>query len=145
MLTQEAQPHRKTLDLARALHSLRVCLYDEVSNPCAFRGHDLFTAPALLVLASPPFRILISTGSAPHRPSEISFDDVHTFDADTFLRMDRIPKSLAVIGGGVIGCEYASIFMALGVKVTLVDSRDRLLPFLDAEISDRLRDRLKEL
>ena len=89
--------------------------------------------------------ILISTGSKPNRPGEISFDDVHTFDSDTFLQMDRIPKSLAVIGGGVIGCEYASIFMALGVKVTLVDGRDRLLPFLDSEISDRLRDRLAEL
>ena len=89
--------------------------------------------------------ILISTGSKPNRPTEISFDDVHTFDSDTFLQMDRIPKSLAVIGGGVIGCEYASIFMALGVKVTLVDGRDRLLPFLDSEISDRLRDRLAEL
>ena len=89
--------------------------------------------------------ILISTGSKPNRPAEISFDDVHTFDSDTFLQMDRIPKSLAVIGGGVIGCEYASIFMALGVKVTLVDGRDRLLPFLDSEVSDRLRDRLKEL
>src|SRR6202040_1051772 len=60
-------------------------------------------------------------------------------------QMERIPKSLAVIGGGVIGCEYASIFMALGVKVTLVDGRDKLLPFLDTEISERLRDRLKEL
>jgi NAD(P) transhydrogenase len=89
--------------------------------------------------------ILISTGSKPHRPPEISFDDVHTFDSDTFLQMDRIPKSLAVIGGGVIGCEYASIFMALGVKVTLVDGRDRLLPFLDSEISAALRDRLQEL
>jgi NAD(P) transhydrogenase len=89
--------------------------------------------------------ILIATGSKPHRPEEISFDDVHTFDSDTFLQMDRIPKSLAVIGGGVIGCEYASIFMALGVKVTLVDGRDKLLPFLDTEISERLRDRLKEL
>ncbi len=89
--------------------------------------------------------ILIATGSKPHRPTEISFDDVHTFDSDTFLQMDRIPKSLAVIGGGVIGCEYASIFMALGVKVTLVDGRDKLLPFLDTEISERLRDRLKEL
>lgn len=86
--------------------------------------------------------ILISTGSKPHRPPEISFDDVHTFDSDTFLRMDRIPKSLVVIGGGVIGCEYASIFQALGVSVTLVDGRDRLLPFLDGEISERLRDRL---
>ena len=89
--------------------------------------------------------ILISTGSKPNRPPEISFDDVHTFDSDTFLQMDSIPKSLSVIGGGVIGCEYASIFMALGVKVTLVDGRDRLLPFLDSEISERLRDRLAEL
>ena len=86
--------------------------------------------------------ILIATGSKPHRPPEIAFDDIHTFDSDTFLQMDRIPKSLAVIGGGVIGCEYASIFMALGVDVTLVDGRDRLLPFLDGEVSDRLRDRL---
>ena len=86
--------------------------------------------------------VLICTGSKPHRPPEIAFDDVHTFDSDTFLQMDRIPKSLAVIGGGVIGCEYASIFKALGVDVTLVDGRDRLLPFLDNEISDRLRDRL---
>src|SRR5499427_6817712 len=89
--------------------------------------------------------ILIATGSKPHRPPEIAFDDVHTFDSDTFLRMERIPKSLAVIGGGVIGCEYASIFMALGTHVTLVDGRDKLLPFLDTEISERLRHRLKEL
>jgi NAD(P) transhydrogenase len=89
--------------------------------------------------------ILIATGSKPHRPPEIAFDDVHTFDSDTFLRMDRIPKSLAVIGGGVIGCEYASIFQALGVEVTLVDGRDRLLPFLDAEIASRLCDRLAHL
>jgi NAD(P) transhydrogenase len=89
--------------------------------------------------------ILIATGSKPHRPGEIAFDDVHTFDSDTFLQMDRIPKSLAVIGGGVIGCEYASIFRALGVDVTLVDGRDRLLPFLDLEIANRLRDRFVEM
>jgi len=89
--------------------------------------------------------ILIATGSKPHRPPEIAFDDLHTFDSDTFLHMDRIPKSLAVIGGGVIGCEYASIFVALGVDVTLVDGRDQLLPFLDAEISKRLRDRFLAL
>ena len=89
--------------------------------------------------------ILIASGSKPHRPPEIAFDDIHTFDSDTFLQMARIPKSLAVIGGGVIGCEYASIFMALGVSVTLVDGRDCLLPFLDAEISERLRERLAAL
>jgi len=89
--------------------------------------------------------ILIATGSKPHQPAEIAFDDVHVFDSDTFLKMQRIPRSLAVIGGGVIGCEYASIFMALGVRVTLVDGRDRLLPFLDTEISERLRERLAAL
>jgi NAD(P) transhydrogenase len=89
--------------------------------------------------------ILISTGSKPHRPAEVAFDDVHTFDSDTFLQMDRIPKSLAVVGGGVIGCEYASIFKALGADVTLVDGRDRLLPFLDGEISNRLSDRFAAL
>jgi NAD(P) transhydrogenase len=89
--------------------------------------------------------ILISTGSKPHRPAEIAFDDVRVFDSDTFLQMDHIPRSLAVIGGGVIGCEYASIFAALDVKVTLVDGRDRLLPFLDGEISERLRVRLSAI
>jgi NAD(P) transhydrogenase len=88
---------------------------------------------------------LIATGSKPHRASEIPFDDEFIFDSDSILQMNRIPESVAVIGGGVIGCEYASIFAALGVKVALVDGRDRLLPFLDAEISERLRGRLNEL
>jgi NAD(P) transhydrogenase len=89
--------------------------------------------------------ILIATGSKPHRPPEISFDETHVFDSDTFLHMDKIPESLAVVGGGVIGCEYASMFTALGVKVALVDGRERVLPFLDAEISERLRERLAHL
>lgn len=59
--------------------------------------------------------------------------------------MDRIPRSLAVVGGGVIGCEYASIFTALGVRVTLIDGRDRVLTFLDRELSELLRERLEEL
>ncbi|HXX20919.1 MAG TPA: Si-specific NAD(P)(+) transhydrogenase, partial [Candidatus Acidoferrum sp.] len=89
--------------------------------------------------------ILIATGSYPHRPPEIPFDDKAIFDSDSILRMDRIPRSLAVVGGGVIGCEYASIFTALGVEVSLVDGRDRVLPFLDAEISESLRERLAGL
>jgi len=86
--------------------------------------------------------VLIATGSYPHRPSEIPFDDAAIFDSDSILRMDRIPRSMSVVGGGVIGCEYASIFTALGVDVVLLDGRDRVLPFLDAELSERLRDRL---
>ena len=89
--------------------------------------------------------ILIATGSRPHRPPEIPFDDTVIFDSDSILRMNRIPKSMIVVGGGVIGCEYASIFTAMGVEVTLVDGRERLLPFLDAEISDLLRARLASL
>ncbi|MBI3015095.1 MAG: Si-specific NAD(P)(+) transhydrogenase [Candidatus Tectomicrobia bacterium] len=89
--------------------------------------------------------ILIATGSVPHRPPSVPFDDQRVYDSDSILRMDRIPGSLAVIGGGVIGCEYASIFTALGVKVTLIDGRDRLLPFLDGEISERLRMQLSLL
>ena len=89
--------------------------------------------------------ILIATGSTPHRPPEIPFDDKYIFDSDSILKMERIPKSMVVIGGGVIGCEYASIFTAMGVTVTLVDGRDRLLPFLDVEISEQLRERLTGL
>jgi NAD(P) transhydrogenase len=89
--------------------------------------------------------ILIATGSKPHRPPEIPFDDKSVFDSDSILTMDRIPKSMIVVGGGVIGCEYASIFTAMGVEVTLVDGRERLLPFLDAEISERLRAHLVSL
>jgi NAD(P) transhydrogenase len=116
------------------------------------RGRAAFDDPHTVSVSGPDGTrqlrgdvVLISTGSKPHRPSEIAFDDVRVFDSDTFLQMDHIPQSLAVIGGGVIGCEYASIFVALGVKVTLVDGRDRLLPFLDTEISERLRVRLDAL
>jgi NAD(P) transhydrogenase len=89
--------------------------------------------------------ILIAVGSKPHRPPEIPFDDKTIFDSDSIFAMERIPKSMIVVGGGVIGCEYASIFTALGTEVTLVDGRERLLPFLDAEISDLLRERLTGL
>src|SRR6202789_4149061 len=89
--------------------------------------------------------VLIATGSVPHRAPEIPFDDEVIFDSDSILKMGSIPRSLAVVGGGVIGCEYASIFTALGVQVALVDGRDRLLPFLDAEISEALRSPLTSL
>ena len=83
--------------------------------------------------------ILVATGSTPHRPSEIPFDDPDVDDSDSILRMDRLPESLAIIGAGVIGCEYASMFAALGVKVTLIEPRNELLSFLDADMSEALR------
>jgi NAD(P) transhydrogenase len=57
------------------------------------------------------------------------------YDSDSILMLDRVPRSLAILGGGVAGCEYASIFAALGVTVSIIDSKDRLLPWLDTELS----------
>jgi NAD(P) transhydrogenase len=83
--------------------------------------------------------ILIATGSYPNWPEGVPRDPARLYDSDTILEMDRIPRSLAVVGAGVIGCEYATMLRALGIDVTLVCGQDRLLPFLDAEIGERLR------
>jgi NAD(P) transhydrogenase len=89
--------------------------------------------------------ILIATGSSPWHPADIPFDGRLIFDSDSILHMQSIPKNMAVIGGGVIGTEYASIFTALGVQVTLVDPKDGILPFVDHEIILRLQDQLQKL
>lgn len=78
--------------------------------------------------------ILIATGSSPYRPTTVPFDDDCVCDSDTILRIGKIPATLAVVGAGVIGCEYASIFAALGVEVHLIDARSTLLPHMDREI-----------
>ncbi len=83
--------------------------------------------------------VLIATGSRPFRPAAVPFDDPDVHDSDTILGIARMPASLVVIGGGPVGCEYASIFTALGVQVTLVDRAERLMPFLDGEASEQLR------
>jgi NAD(P) transhydrogenase len=82
--------------------------------------------------------VLIATGSRPFRPASVPFDDPDVHDSETVLDIDRPFSSMVVVGGGAVGCEYASIFTALGVEVTLVDSGERILPFLDAEISELL-------
>jgi NAD(P) transhydrogenase len=82
--------------------------------------------------------IVIATGTTATKDPDIPFDERRIFSSEDIVRLDRIPRTLTVVGGGVIGCEYASIFAALGVRVTLVDKRPRLLPFVDAEIVDAL-------
>lgn len=79
--------------------------------------------------------VLIATGSRPFHPPGIPFDDPDVLDSETARDLDRPMRSLIVVGGGAVACEYASIFMALGAEVTLVDRGARLLPFLDAECS----------
>lgn len=80
--------------------------------------------------------VLIATGSVPARPKEVPFNSESVFDSDTVLQMKALPKSMVVIGGGVIGSEYAGLFAALGIKVTLVHRGARLLEFLDVEITE---------
>lgn len=88
---------------------------------------------------------LISTGSRPYRPSDIDFEDELIHDSDEVLHIHKLPASLTILGGGVIGCEYACMFAALGVEVQLVDARDEILPFLDREIIERLRTAMEHL
>lgn len=89
--------------------------------------------------------IVIATGSAPNRPADIAFDGDTVFDSTTVLRLPRMPRSMIVLGAGVIGLEYASIFAALGLAVTLVDTRAELLPFVDREIAGLLHRELLRL
>lgn len=89
--------------------------------------------------------ILIAVGSRPFRPASIPFDEEQVYDSDEILHMEKIPDSMVIIGAGVIGCEYACMFAALGIRVTIVDSRDSILPFLDSEISGLLVAEMREL
>jgi NAD(P) transhydrogenase len=88
---------------------------------------------------------VIATGSRPNRPDDVPFDGETVFDSETILQLPRIPKTMTVLGAGVVGIEYASIFAALGIAVTLVDTRDRLLPYFDREIVATLVRELGEL
>lgn len=89
-------------------------------------------------------QIVIATGSRPYRPEQIDFTHPRVYDSDTILEMEHTPRSMIIYGAGVIGCEYASIFAGLGVKVDLIDTRDSLLSFLDDEISDALSYHLRD-
>jgi len=109
--------------------------YGEFEDPHTVRVTDMDGGVRRL---SAPV-ILIATGSYPNWPDGVARDPERLYDSDTILQMDRIPRSLAVVGGGVIGCEYATMFRAMGIEVTLLCGQDRLLPFLDEEISERLR------
>jgi NAD(P) transhydrogenase len=117
-------------------------------------GHGRFLDPHTVVVAGRDGRerlrvqgehIVIATGSRPNRPAGIPFDGQTVFDSSTILRLARVPDSMIVLGAGVIGVEYASIFAALGIQVTLVDTRTQLLPYLDREIADLLQRSLRKL
>jgi NAD(P) transhydrogenase len=88
--------------------------------------------------------ILIASGTLPAKPENVPFDGTNIFTSDDLLGMNLLPKSLIVVGAGVIGAEFASMFSQIGVKVTLVDSSPRILCFLDAQIGEALQFHLRD-
>ncbi|WP_295406778.1 Si-specific NAD(P)(+) transhydrogenase [uncultured Thiocystis sp.] len=115
-------------------------------------GHARFLEPNLLEVRRPggltdrlrAQHLVIATGSRPYHPPELDFSHPRIRDSDSVLALPQTPRSITIYGAGVIGCEYASIMSSLDVKVNLVDTRDRLLSFLDDEITDALSYRLRQ-
>ncbi len=89
-------------------------------------------------------KIVIATGTVPARPANVAFDGVRVLDSDQILTLDTVPGSMVVVGAGVIGVEYASMFAALGTRVTLVEKRDQMLDFCDPEIVESLKFHLRD-
>ena len=89
--------------------------------------------------------VIIATGTTPARPDGVDFDNDRVLDSDQILELKSLPSSMVVVGAGVIGIEYASMFAALGTKVTVVERRDSMLEFCDQEIVDSLRFHLRDL
>jgi NAD(P) transhydrogenase len=140
-------------DAVRELEVNRILWNLERHHVPVLVGAARFVDPHTIELASAggaPRRVtseffLVATGSKPHQPAGVPFDDEDVDDSDTILQIDRLPRTLLVVGGGVIGCEYAAMFAAMHVDVTLVEARTRLLPFLDTEIAERLRGAMQAL
>jgi NAD(P) transhydrogenase len=89
--------------------------------------------------------VLLATGSRPLRPPAVPFEDADVHDSEEVLEINRIPSTMVVVGGGPVGCEYASIFTALGTEVTLLDAADRILPFMDEELSRLLAETFERM
>ena len=90
-------------------------------------------------------KVVIATGTKPARPSSVAFDDRTIIDSDGIIHLEKVPRSMVVVGAGVIGMEYASMFAALGCKVTVVEKRMRMLEFCDDEVVDALKYHLRDL
>ncbi|MFI9011624.1 Si-specific NAD(P)(+) transhydrogenase [Actinosynnema sp. NPDC053489] len=129
-----AQLHRNHIDLLTG--TARFLDPHTISVDGAHRGeHHSVTAE----------HVVIATGTRPARPDQVDFDEIRVLDSDEVLALEEIPASLVVVGAGVIGIEYASMFAALGTRVTVVEQRDRMLDFCDPEIVESLKFHLRDL
>jgi NAD(P) transhydrogenase len=134
--------------LVRQLEQTRIRTVFDQARITLFHGHASFAGPSQLKVEMAgglggeellsAEAILIATGSSPWRSELFATDDPAVFDSETILQLSRIPKRLAIVGGGVIGSEYACIFAAFGVQVTLIEEGERLLTFLDRDLSAAL-------
>jgi NAD(P) transhydrogenase len=91
------------------------------------------------------WQIVIATGTRPARPAHVEFDDANVVDSDGVLALERVPDTMVVVGAGVIGIEYASMFAALGTRVTVVERRNQMLEFCDPEVIESLKFHLRDL
>ena len=118
-----------------------------------YSGAGAFVDPHTIAIRSPEGeetriqgeRILIAVGSTPVRPPLFPFQDHRVWDSDSILNLRDLPKSMLVVGGGVIGCEYACMFAILGVKVTVVEQRDRILGSVDSEVAAALQAQMESI
>jgi NAD(P) transhydrogenase len=132
-------------ELSQRLEADKTGIYDGMASFVDPHTVSVRPNPTAPLLGQPPAagedillrgeNFLIATGSSPVRPDLFPFGTGEVYDSDTILQLDRIPKTLGVIGAGVIGSEYGCTFAALGAKVRIIDGRDKLLPFLDTEVS----------
>ena len=89
--------------------------------------------------------MIIATGSKPRNPNNVPFDETRVLDSTRLLSIEKLPKSMLVLGGGIIGSEYASFFAALGTKVTVIDKKEQMLPLLDKEVGLHLQNALTDI
>ena len=136
---------RHEIDVTR--HQLQRNGIDLIAASASFTGADTVQLDHVDGSTSRRVRcrnVMIASGTEVTKDPHIPFDGSCIFTSDDVLYLDRLPKTLTVIGAGVIGCEYASMFAVLGVRVTLIDKRERLLPFVDHEIADAYTYHLRE-
>ncbi|MGE5783644.1 MAG: Si-specific NAD(P)(+) transhydrogenase [Myxococcales bacterium] len=154
-LTPDAVPFSKLLhsadEVVRRQVGMRQSFYERnrvqlVRGTARFLDRETIAVETLAgqteKLTAPNF--IVATGSRPYRPADVDFSHPRVFDSDTILKLELAPQSLTIYGAGVIGCEYASMLRSFGMKVNLVNQRDKLLSFLDDEIIDALAYHLRD-
>jgi NAD(P) transhydrogenase len=157
----EFEPQEVTFDelnkrLNKVIEEERNMVYRQFkkNNIRLINGTARFENSHMLIVVDSEYRLLfqikaayfiIATGSKPRNPTNIKFDEDVILDSTRLLGLKTVPKSMLVLGGGIIGSEYASFFSALGTEVTIIDKREHLLPLLDSEIGIHLQTALTDI